>query len=180
MLSLNRIAEHVRELLPKVDKLVANVKKVFLKSPSRIQHFKEIAPNLSLSPQPVLTRWGTWISAVLYYASNWDTLKLVFEGLNSDSASSIKIVKKLLEDVVTRNTVLYIAMPFQKLPAAISSLEKKNLELAESFRILEDTLQNLCDLPGEYSAEMKMKCEHVRQKNQELQEIEKLALIFNG
>ena len=155
MLSLHRFAEHVRELHPKVDKLVANAKEVFLKSPSRIQHFKEIAPNLSLPPQPVLTRWGTWISAVLYYASNWDTLKLVFEGLNSDSASSIKIVKQLLEDVATRNNVSYFAMHFQKLPAAISSLEKKNLELAASFRIFEDPLQNLCDLPGKYSAEIK-------------------------
>ena len=177
---LHRIAEHVRELHPKVDKLVANVKKVFLKSPSRIQHFKEIAPDLSLPPQPVLTRWGTWISAVLYYALHWDTLKLIFDGLNSDSASSIKIAKEILEDDVTRNNVSYISTYFEKIPTAISSLEKNNLELSASLKIFDDISNSLCNLPGTYSSEIKKKFDHVRQNNADLKEIEKLASIFKG
>jgi hypothetical protein len=33
---LNRVAEKVKELFPNVNKLIINVKKIFLKSPSRI------------------------------------------------------------------------------------------------------------------------------------------------
>jgi hypothetical protein len=64
--TFHRIAETVRAGYPKVDKLIVNVKKVFRKAPSRIQYFKSIAPSLSLPPEPILTRWGTWIKAVSY------------------------------------------------------------------------------------------------------------------
>ncbi|KRY03136.1 hypothetical protein T03_1552, partial [Trichinella britovi] len=63
---LHRIAEHIRCLFPDVDRLISNVKKVFLKAPSRVQLFKEMAPEIPLTPQPVLTRWGTWLSAVFF------------------------------------------------------------------------------------------------------------------
>ncbi|KRZ63903.1 hypothetical protein T08_2385, partial [Trichinella sp. T8] len=54
---LHRIAEHIRCLFPDVDRLISNVKKGFLKAPSRVQLFKEMAPEIPLPPQPVLTRW---------------------------------------------------------------------------------------------------------------------------
>jgi len=34
-------------------------KYLFLKAPSRVNIFKEIAPTTSFPPQPILTRWGT-------------------------------------------------------------------------------------------------------------------------
>lgn len=40
---LHRVAETVRILNPKVDKIIANVKKIFKKAPSRVQIFKDIA-----------------------------------------------------------------------------------------------------------------------------------------
>jgi hypothetical protein len=61
----HRIAEIVRTGYPKVDKLIANVKKIFRKAPSRIQYFKSIASSLSLPPEPILIRWGTWIKAAI-------------------------------------------------------------------------------------------------------------------
>jgi hypothetical protein len=56
---LNRVAEKVRELFPNVNKLNINVKKSFLKSPSRIQLYKEMLPSLPLPPESVITRWRT-------------------------------------------------------------------------------------------------------------------------
>ncbi|KRY27042.1 hypothetical protein T01_642 [Trichinella spiralis] len=51
---LHRIAEHVRCLYPDVDRLISNVKKLFLKAPSRVQLFKAMAPEIPLPPQPYL------------------------------------------------------------------------------------------------------------------------------
>lgn len=71
---LHRVSEFIRGLFPDVDRLVANMKMAFLKSPSRINRFKE---NLSIPvpPKPVVTRWGTWIKAVQYYHENFDQLR---------------------------------------------------------------------------------------------------------
>lgn len=42
--------------------------------------FKEKLPNTPLPPQPVLTRWGTWLQAATYYANNFEKFKeLIFE-----------------------------------------------------------------------------------------------------
>jgi len=66
--AFNRLAEKVRELFPKVNTLINNGKKIFLKAPSRISIFKEVMNDTPLPPVPVLTRWGTWVHAALYYA----------------------------------------------------------------------------------------------------------------
>jgi hypothetical protein len=44
--AFHRVAEQIRRHYSKVDKIIANVKKVFFKSPYRINCFKEKAPHL--------------------------------------------------------------------------------------------------------------------------------------
>lgn len=51
----------------KVDKIIANVNKIFSKRPYRIVIFKDKAPNIPLPPAPILTRWGTCIRLMLMY-----------------------------------------------------------------------------------------------------------------
>ncbi|KAJ4437535.1 hypothetical protein ANN_17680 [Periplaneta americana] len=51
----HRIAEEIRGNFPDVDKLIGNVKKVFLKSPSRVNIFQSEANGIPLPPAPILT-----------------------------------------------------------------------------------------------------------------------------
>jgi len=51
---LHRVAEEVRAHFPKVDALISNVKKIFLKAPFRVIKFKCIGPTIPLPPQPRL------------------------------------------------------------------------------------------------------------------------------
>ncbi|KRX35235.1 hypothetical protein T05_7684 [Trichinella murrelli] len=96
---LHRIAEHIRCLFPDVDRLISNMKKVFLKAPSRVQLFKEMAPEIPLPPQPVLTRWGTWLSAVFYYAANFKKIQEIRQvgrlGLRTDYMNNQEVRKKV-------------------------------------------------------------------------------------
>jgi hypothetical protein len=57
--ALHIVAEEVRGSYPEVDQLIANGRKIFIKSPLRVQKFKEEAPTLRLPPQPIVTHWGT-------------------------------------------------------------------------------------------------------------------------
>jgi hypothetical protein len=68
---LHRVAKEIRNIFPKVDELISNAKKIFLKTPYRLQIFKTIAPNIPLPPQPILTRGETWLNAVMYYSKNY-------------------------------------------------------------------------------------------------------------
>lgn len=52
----HRLCETVRILYSDVNELISNGKKIFRKSPSRIQKFKTLAPGVPLPPRPIVTR----------------------------------------------------------------------------------------------------------------------------
>ncbi|KAF0687787.1 BED-type domain-containing protein, partial [Aphis craccivora] len=54
---LHRIAEQVLDHFSNVDK----------KAPTRVEIFKIEAPGICLPPDPIITRWGSWINAAIYY-----------------------------------------------------------------------------------------------------------------
>jgi len=66
--ALHRVAEEVRGSYPEVDKLIANRKKIFIKSPE--------APTLPLLPQPIVTCWETWLDAANYYCTNYSEIEI--------------------------------------------------------------------------------------------------------
>ena len=74
---LHRLAEEIRSKFPSVNNLISTVKKIFSKAPSRINAFKKVLPTTPLPPQPVVTRWGTWLEAAFYYAEHVDKIKEV-------------------------------------------------------------------------------------------------------
>jgi hypothetical protein len=77
--ALHRVAEEVRGSYPEVDQLIANGNKIFIKSPLRVQKFKEEAPTLPLPPQPIVTSWGTWLDAASYYCANYNEIEKIFD-----------------------------------------------------------------------------------------------------
>jgi len=69
--------------------------KIFLKCPSRVQYFKEMAPNIPLPPQPVLTRWGTWLKVATYFCEHFEILKTIILGLNKNDSTSVEKAQDL-------------------------------------------------------------------------------------
>ena len=63
---LHNCVEKVRSYFTEVDNLVARVKAATVKNKTRRSLFKDIGS----SPEPVVTRWGTWLEAAEYYADN--------------------------------------------------------------------------------------------------------------
>lgn len=76
---LHNCAEKVRCHFGDVDNLIARVKAVTVKNRNRRERFASIGT----PPQPVLTRWGTWLEAADYYSQNFVQVKEIvnsFEG----------------------------------------------------------------------------------------------------
>ena len=67
-----------------VNRLVSDGKNVFGKSPMRIDLFRNKCPNFPLPPTLIATQRGTWLSAVLYYVHNSDSVKSVVDELDKD------------------------------------------------------------------------------------------------
>ncbi|KAL4107246.1 hypothetical protein QTP88_017630 [Uroleucon formosanum] len=93
---LHRTSEKIRSLFPKVDELIANMKKVFLKATSRVELFKKKSPDVPLPPSPIITRWGTWLDAATYYCEYFKPILNVVQQLNAEDAICIEKVKKIM------------------------------------------------------------------------------------
>lgn len=75
---LRGVAEEVRDQFKSVDKVIASVKKIFRKALSRVQLFKSKPSEIGLLPEPVITRWGTWMNAANYYCGHLSTIRSIF------------------------------------------------------------------------------------------------------
>jgi hypothetical protein len=110
--ALHRVCETICVFYPNVDKLVANGKKIFMKLPARIELFKNKAPDAPLPQTPVVTRWGTWLDATVYYAENFEIFCSVVNEFDGDYASSITILQDIFQDSnelkVLRTDLAYI------------------------------------------------------------------------
>ena len=64
---LHNCAMKVKSHFEDVDQLIAKVKSTTVKNKTRQAKFATIG----CPPQPVVTRWGSWLNAALCYAKNY-------------------------------------------------------------------------------------------------------------
>lgn len=181
--ALHLVADKIRILFKRVDKLISTVKKVFVKAPSRISKFKELFPELELPPEPVLTRWGTWLEAVQYYSSHIQEVSLVLDTLNDSDAASIPVAKELCHDEKVRDQLELISNSYTFIAASIKKLETSGLPLSESITEVDLVVQKLANVTSSKAQEVKDKLATVLAKNkgfQKLQKVNKKLAEGNG
>ena len=119
----HRLSEEIRNLHPKIDDLISNVKKVFLKAPSRVEIFRSEAPDLPLPPKPIITRWGTWLEACNYYSENFRTIKRIVRLLDDKDSMSVKNAQSILGDPEIKNSLAFVSSNYGFLPRQITNKE---------------------------------------------------------
>jgi hypothetical protein len=150
--ALHRVYETIRVLYPNVDKLVGNGQKIFVKSPARIEFLKNKAPDTSLPPTPVITRWGTWLDATVHHAENFEIFCSVVNKFDGDDASSITIFQDIFQDSnelkTLKTDLAYIRANFSFLFQSITKLQMTTNLLSETIKEIkdiEDKLKKISD-----------------------------------
>jgi len=176
---IQRAAELVRSSFKFVDMLIAETKKVFLKAPYRVQVYQELNPDLPLPPQPVVTRWGTWIEAAIFFSQNFDSIKQVIDKLPADAISVTK-AKKLFAKPIVKRHLAYIEANLSNIPPAIEKLETCGLPLTESLEVVQTLSDQLASAPGKTAKKIAKQFEVVKGKNQGLTVVKEIALVLSG
>ena len=177
---LNRVAEEIRKGFPNVNRLIASVKKVFKKAPSRINAFKDMFPDVPLPPDPVLTRWGTWLSAVEYYATNFDSVKAVISTLDVEDAVSISEAQNLLLDAKLQHNLTTLSANYTFLVKPIADLQATGISLDQSLSILSEVEAKLKLVPGSVGAAISKKFNSVLKRNPDIQTIMDINKLIKG
>lgn len=149
-----------------VDKVISNVKKIFLKAPSRVIIFKNTAPDLSLPLEPIITRWGSWIKAACYYCEHHETLKSIVNSLDAEEAISIKNAQKYFADHNLAANLVFIKSNFGFIPDVMTGLEAKNIPLSDAIKIIDNVFLKLNQIPGTVGKMVQEKINDVLEKNQ--------------
>ncbi|XP_003744005.1 uncharacterized protein LOC100907991 [Galendromus occidentalis] len=162
---IHRLCEEIRGLFPRVDSLIANVKKVFLKAPARIHTFRSIAPNVALPPEPVITRWGTWLTAALYYATHFEVVREVVNQLDSSGAVAIAESQNIMRDSRLPSDLAFIATNFANFPVFIKMLEDTSQPLHDTVSLLRDIERCVGAIAGSRASPIKEKFQRILHSN---------------
>lgn len=94
-----------------------------------------MVPGVPLPPQPILTLWRTWLSAVGYCSQHICLLKCVLEEITEDVAS-IKMAGDLLSDGEIGRDLCYIDL-FTVLEKGIRKLKTAGMPLREFLDVVQ-------------------------------------------
>jgi hypothetical protein len=158
--ALHKVAEEVRGSYPEVDKLIAKGKKIFTKSPLRVRKFKVETPTLPLPPQPIVTRWVTWLDAANYCCTNYSQIEKIFNKFDRKDSSSIKSVQELFSVTMSRN-LAYIKANFCRISKSIVRLETVGTQLCDAINIVKQTENELSRIQGEVVNKVNAKLQSV-------------------
>lgn len=139
--ALHRVCESVRSKYATANRFVSEMKKVLLKSPFRTQLYRETT-DLPLPPDPVVTRWGTWVNAAVFYAENFNAIKEFLYRLDAEDAQAIDAAQKLSQDETVRQQLLEV-YDLKNVVHAIKKLEAQGITVQEQWNILQEVQSQL-------------------------------------
>lgn len=123
---------------------------------------------MPLPPQPVITRWGTWLSAVSYYVKYFNEINLVLSCLRSSEAASIKKAKNILNKPNIKTDLDYIDEHFKIIEIALKRLQERDISIIDAFEIF-DEVRTVINWSSSLPIQNKM--EAVMARNPDLDEL---------
>ena len=109
--------------------------------------------------EPVLTRWGSWLTTALYHAVNLKDVKQVLNNLNGNEAAAIRKSKELVADPELESHSTSLASIFSRLPDCITRLECSAQPLATTLAVIEDIEAFLARIEGPEAQRIRTKLE---------------------
>lgn len=91
----------------------------------------------------MITRWGSWLLAAVYYCDHFDEVKSVVDSFDREDAQSIANAQPLFADTQIRADLAYIKANFSSICFAIKKLEKQGVCLVDSLQVMDSVKHSL-------------------------------------
>ena len=131
---LHNYVMRVRAYFKNIDEIVTTIKAATIKTKDRKNDFHEAG--LPSPPDPVITRWATWIRAALYYSENLPAVRTIVNnwtsgGLLVSRAKDAINANDFVPDLVSINQ-------YRTLTANIEFLEANDCTTTEAYGLLKN------------------------------------------
>ena len=178
---LNNVCDFIAKKHPKVNKLISLGKAVFVKCDSRKELFGASCIGLPIPPNPIRTRWSSWLLAVEYYDKYYIKFKETVLNMNSNKSQNLKELHEFLRnDSNIIEELHFIAKNLMNLTETIKQLETENLLLSESIGKIEAIESQLKSVEENYEFPVYQELERVLNKNIGFRQIKRISNIIKG
>ena len=131
---LHNCAMCVRAHFRNIDEIIATIKAATIKNKDRKKDFHDAG--LPSPPDPVITRWATWLRAALYYGENLPAVRTIVNnwtsaGLLVSRAKDAINMEGLVSDLVKINQ-------YRTLAANVEFLEGSACTITKAYRLLKN------------------------------------------
>lgn len=125
---IHNCAFKVKDYFKSVDFLISSVKRLVLKSKDRKKMFVNISP----PPEPIVTRWNSWLLATEYYLKNLPEVKKIVNKIKDDGLI-VKNAKEAIEQKNLYSDLIYIQENYNVLSKAIEKIENNCFSIEDAF-----------------------------------------------
>jgi hypothetical protein len=138
-------AEKVRGFYTNVDILIARVKAATVKNKCRKSAFQTIGQ----PPEPIITRWATWLRAALYYADHLPTVKRIVNGFSGDGIL-VRRAKDAVRDPELPKSLMNIKSSYECLIHLVEKSESKTYNMETAYQDIKsiDFKEDPCNING--------------------------------
>ena len=171
--AIHRLCEKVRDLFPDINSLVSSSRKIFFKCPARIEIYKQYM-HCELPPDVVVTRWGTWIEAAVFFAIHYNDFSKVVDELRSDDSKYIAPLKTLMQKSTLRAELAFVNTYLSFLSQVLIKLQTKGLSLNDQLAVVDDVTSKIHSIPGTRGLPLIRKVDDIFQKNEGLLKLRQL------
>lgn len=135
-------------------------------------------PDTSIPPQPIHTRWGTWLDAAIYYATHFKQIEDFLNQSDAEEAQSIANARMTIAKANIKKDLGFIKANFECLSIAVTKIQTNGGLLVDAINIFDSIrpkLQSISKRP-----EFREKFDAVANKNPGLGTLRKILNIING
>ena len=116
-----------------VDQLISRVKAATVKNKRRANLFITIGT----PPHPVVTRWGSWLQAALYYAENLPSVRSIVSSFTKDGLLVAK-AQEIIQNPAIQMQLLEILQNYEPLLKLIPQLESTSCTIKCGFELIKN------------------------------------------
>ena len=111
-------------------------------------YYKKKLPNVPLSPQPIITRWGTWLEAAFFYCKHFSDIKQLITELSNENCQALLDARHLMENILPSQKLAFIQINYTCVLNVISKLKSNKLSLVESLNLINQLQTSVNSVSG--------------------------------
>ena len=137
---------------------------------------------MPLPHRPIITRWGTWLDRVEYYANTFEKIENILSKLTEEDSAVLETTKNSFSRLRIKLQIdlIFISSNYGFLSCSITKLERTSLPLTLQIAIVNKAIRKIEKVNGPIGIQLNLKMTGIIRKNSSFETLKLFSNIFTG